>query len=133
MIPALSADVAFDGDLADSVLQARWGGALTDVRRGAPFTIFSPEANFAWLRRELKEVEADQNQKLRPGEGVAFLSPGTAPKMVVVYLDEGCWLIRLEPALWLKPEEERLLRSCIVVDPADSTVLEEVQQLLEEL
>ncbi|MCI2427101.1 GNAT family N-acetyltransferase [Candidatus Acetothermia bacterium] len=125
LIPMLVVDVAFDGDLSNTILQARWDGTLTDIRQGVPPATFSPDANFSWLRRT--PVGAG------PSEGLAFLTAGTVPKMLALYLDEGCWLAGIESDLWLQPGEKRTLRSCIFVDPQDSAVLERLQPLLNDL
>jgi len=40
LVPALAVDIAFNGNLADSILQARWDGDLTDIRQGVPPAVF---------------------------------------------------------------------------------------------
>jgi len=53
--------------------------------------------------------------------------------MTAIYLDVGLWLTVTDPDLWLQPGEERTLRSCIMIDPADSAMIETIQRLLGDL
>ncbi len=125
LMSLLSVDTALERGPGTSTLQAHWGGAITSIRPSPTFTEFTPDGNFAWMRRETSVTE--------PSEGLALIATGTAAKIEANLLSTSCFLFGFEPELWLKPGEKRNLRYCIFVDPEDSTVLERLQPLLEDL
>jgi len=125
LVSLLAIDAALASGAATSILQARWGGVITDIRPSPTFMEFTPDTNFAWLRRESGEEVTS--------EGIALLAAGAGAKTEVILLSASCFLLGSEPQLWLKPGEKRNLRYCIFANPEDSTVLERLQPLLKHL
>lgn len=119
----LGADTAFNNSLDHSVLQAEWEGRMAEVRPSPALAAFMPTTNLVWLRRE--------SSGTTPPEGLAVLTPGKEPKMVVLHLGVACWLLLFERNIWLQPGEKRTLRACLAVDPQSAGVLEELQRVLE--
>jgi ribosomal protein S18 acetylase RimI-like enzyme len=118
-------DAAFNNSMEGSILQAQWDGSIAEVHPSSGLVAFNPTTNLAWLSR--KSSSATQP------EGVAALTPGQKPKMVVLHLGVACWLLLFERDIWLQPGEKHTLRACLFVDPPSGVLLDELQRALEHI
>ncbi|MFX1562964.1 MAG: hypothetical protein ACFFDP_06620, partial [Promethearchaeota archaeon] len=117
-------DPAFNGDISNTILQARWAGTLSDIRGFALPAIFMPDTNITWFRHK--------PTKTKKAEGIAFLNSQTTPSLLIFLTHELNWAISISD-LYLYPKEEKIIRSALFVDPPDVTHIEELQRILDVL
>jgi hypothetical protein len=125
LFTVLLTDIAFNGSLAESVLQARWNNQFTEIQPSPTPVVFIPDTNVVWLRRTSSSSD--------PPEGLAFLVAGKMPNLLAIHIGMAAWVGNFNDSFWLRPGEERFQRSCLVVDPPDSDTLEALQRSLHDL
>ncbi|MDO8055348.1 MAG: hypothetical protein Q6361_00665, partial [Candidatus Hermodarchaeota archaeon] len=85
---------------------------------------FKPDVNITWLRRDISDKKSAM--------GLALLSASKQPNLFVFVTHEFCFLITLD-VLYLRPKEERTIRSALFVDPPNQTDLRTLQPLLNDI
>jgi hypothetical protein len=123
-IPSLFIYPAIDGDLKSTVLQTRMENRRTKIRPSQTLTITMPESNFSWLHRDADDAIID---------GLGVLVAGRARRSWVLHLGAMAITGGLDLNVWLKPGEEAEFNACLVVDPVNGDVLEDLQKVLDEI
>ncbi len=125
LFTGLLMDLGFNGSVTNSILQARWGKDLTEIRPSPTPAAFTPDTGVAWLKQDPSESE--------PPEGLALLTAGQRKTILALHIGIAVWLGSFDANLWLKPGEKRVQRCCLVVNPQSDDELEELQRILHDL
>jgi hypothetical protein len=125
LFTALLMDLGFNGTVTQSIMQARWGKDFTEIRPSPTPAAFTPDTGVAWLRQDPSESE--------PPEGLALLTAGRRKTLLALHIGMAAWFGSFDANLWLRPGEERVQRSCLVVNPPSGEELEEIQRILHDL
>jgi GNAT superfamily N-acetyltransferase len=123
-IPSLFVYPAIDNDLKSTALQARMENRRINVRPSQTPAIIMPESNFSWLHRDVEDDAID---------GLGVLVAGSARRSWALHLGAMAITGGLDLSVWLKPGEETEFNACLVVDPVNGDVLEDLQKVLDDI
>ncbi len=122
--PSIFIDPKVDEELAGNSILTEWDGVETSVRKGMIPVAVSPSKNYAWLKPQ---------SGVKKTSGFGFIMEGESSRIVSATLGDVLLLGSVDGLTYLEPGGEKIIRSCILVDPASSEDVRELQEILEYL
>ena len=119
--PSILIDPKLDEELSGGKIRAKWSGRMYDIRGGHVPMAVSPSDNLVWIKPE---------KSRRRTSGLCYMVNGTDADMLSVYLGDMLILTAVDSLSAIMPREERVMTSCLFVDPPDMETLEVIRRLL---
>ncbi|MHA1928777.1 MAG: hypothetical protein ACTSV2_09395, partial [Candidatus Thorarchaeota archaeon] len=123
-IPSLFLDPAFDGKLEGYKMVTEWEGNMTEITPAKfPMSVMSSK-NFIWLKNSMPGKET---------EGFALLTQGTEPGILGLSISSYLLTGTMDLKTLILPGEEKVIMSCLHVDPTSVQDMAVLQESLEHL
>ena len=122
--PSILIDPKLDKELSGARIHTKWSGRMYDIRGGHVPMAVSPSDNLVWIVPE---------KSRRKTSGLCYMVSGTEADMLSVYLGDMLILGAVDRFSAIMPGKERVMTSCLFVDPPDTEALEVTRSLLRSL
>ncbi|MHA1480528.1 MAG: hypothetical protein ACTSQZ_03795, partial [Candidatus Thorarchaeota archaeon] len=123
-IPSLFLDPAFDGKLEGYKMITEWEGEMAEIQPAKfPLSVMSSK-NFIWLNNGDSE---------KTNEGLVLLTSGTNPGILGLSISSYLLTGTLDMETLILPGKEKVITSCLHVDPSSVSDMVALQESLEDL
>lgn len=119
--PSFIIDPKLDAELAESKFQTKWSGKEFTIRQGNLPMAVSPSNSIVWLMPE---------KNSRKTRGFSFIAAGDEGGMLDAYLGNLMIMALVDGRSAIMPGQERLLTTCLFVDPPNLETLDDVKSIL---
>jgi hypothetical protein len=123
-VPSLFLDPAFDGKLEGYQMITEWEGEMAEIHPAKfPMSVVSSK-NFIWLKN---------GAPAKDNEGLVLLTQGTDPGIIGLSISSYLLTGTMELKTLILPGEEKVITSCLHVDPTNVADMVALQESLEHL
>ncbi len=122
--PSLIIDPKLDTELAESKFQTKWSGKEFTLRRGNLPMAVTPSNNIVWLMPEKNN---------RKTSGFGLIAAGNEVGMLDAYLGNMMIMALVDGRSAIMPDQERLITTCLFVDPPNWETLDDMKNILDSL